>query len=222
MKKLTITLVIAAFAFAMTSASALACGGAKGDQASANGKSSCNMAKMAAKSTSSEMVKKDCPLANGTFSVAVYKVDGLTCGGCELNLTNAFEAAEGVVMVPTVSYTDGAAKVIYDPTLTNPEALTKVISDAGYKGEIAPAVSVSNNATATTRSSAGCSASKGATANASGSAACPHAIKGANATTIASAGCSTACSQLTSAERKAFCNKFCKSDKKTDKKSKDI
>ncbi len=162
---------------------------------------------------------KNCPLANGTFSVASYKVDGLTCGGCEINLTNAFEAADGVVMVPNVSYADGSAKVIYDPTLTNPEALTKVISDAGYKGEIVPAVAVTTGSG--DKSKAACSA-KGATANANGSATCPHATKGANATTASAAGCSSACSQLTSAEREAFCNKFCKSHKKSDKKSKDI
>jgi len=255
MKKLTITLAIAAFAFALTSAPASACDAMKGAQASANGKSSCNMAKMAGSSESGDMstmdmsmMKKDCPLANGTFTVAVYKVDGLTCGGCEINLTNAFEASEGVVMVPNVSYADGTAKVIYDPTLTNPDALTKVISDAGYKGEIIPAVAVSNSSDGATASmKKGCSmgsmakgegtasmkkgCSMGSMAKADGNSAsmksgCQMGHRMTNADgSMDMSHCSMGASQLTASEMKAFCQKFCmsgaKATKTSAKKSKD-
>lgn len=67
---------------------------------------------------------------------AAFKVTGMTCAGCEATIKLALEQTAGVKSAE-VSYDRGEAVAEYDPNVTTPEKLGKVISDAGYPAEIA-------------------------------------------------------------------------------------
>jgi P-type Cu+ transporter len=61
---------------------------------------------------------------------------GLHCAACVARVERALTAAPGVELA-TVNLATRQARVRYDPGLTNLEALTKVITDAGYEVESA-------------------------------------------------------------------------------------
>jgi len=56
-------------------------------------------------------------------------ITGMSCGGCVSNIRNALSKTAGV---KDAQVTVGSATVSYDPALTNPEALRRVITQAGY------------------------------------------------------------------------------------------
>lgn len=61
-----------------------------------------------------------------------FRVEGMTCGGCERSLGRAVSRLAGVENV-AASHTDRAATVTYDETLVRPEAIVAAIRDAGYQ-----------------------------------------------------------------------------------------
>jgi len=63
-----------------------------------------------------------------------FNVKGMTCEGCENAVTKNIEKLEGIAEID-VSHKQEFAKVRYDSTLTNIEALSKAIVDAGYTVE---------------------------------------------------------------------------------------
>jgi copper chaperone CopZ len=56
-------------------------------------------------------------------------ITGMSCGGCVNNVRSAFAKIAGVT---DAQVTVGAATVTYEPKLTNPEALRRAITQAGY------------------------------------------------------------------------------------------
>jgi copper chaperone CopZ len=54
---------------------------------------------------------------------------GMSCGGCVNSVRGALSKAPGVL---DAQVKVGSATVSYDPALTNPEALRRVITQAGY------------------------------------------------------------------------------------------
>jgi len=194
MKKLVTFLACSVFALGMIT-SAFAGGPA------------CNGGKSDLTTTVSSTVKADdcsnCPLATGKFAVVSMKVSGMTCGSCESKLTQKFEKTNGIVFVANVSSADGSAKVIYDKSLAKESDVVQAVLDAGYKGEIVPAVSVTkadattvdaNGKTCTAEQLAACAKNKGAstvsadgkTCTAAERAAC--AAKSKEASTVSATG----------------------------------
>ena len=58
----------------------------------------------------------------------------MTCAACVARVERALTAAPGVELA-TVNLATRQAKVKYNPHLTNPVALTRVVTDAGYAVE---------------------------------------------------------------------------------------
>ncbi|MEQ8878424.1 MAG: mercuric transport protein MerTP [Cyclobacteriaceae bacterium] len=63
---------------------------------------------------------------------AQFKVEGMTCSGCEAHVTNAVGILEGVREVKA-SYDDGSALVQYDPEQINESEIVAAINNTGYK-----------------------------------------------------------------------------------------
>ena len=61
----------------------------------------------------------------------VLKIEGMTCGGCTSNVTNALNALPGVGHV-TVSLSSGDATVQFDERLVSPDRLRAAVEGAGY------------------------------------------------------------------------------------------
>lgn len=61
----------------------------------------------------------------------LFKVTGMTCGGCTSKVTHALKAIPGVSDVK-VSLSSGEATVQYDERLTSPEQLKSAVTGAGY------------------------------------------------------------------------------------------
>ncbi|MCL7476500.1 MAG: heavy-metal-associated domain-containing protein [ANME-2 cluster archaeon] len=59
-------------------------------------------------------------------------IEGMMCGHCQMNVTKALSAVEGVVGVE-VTLDPGQAKVNYDPERITIEGLKGIINKAGYK-----------------------------------------------------------------------------------------
>ena len=56
-------------------------------------------------------------------------ITGMSCAGCVNSVRNAFSKVPGVT---DVQVTVGAATVTYEPKLTNPDALRRTVTEAGY------------------------------------------------------------------------------------------
>ena len=64
-----------------------------------------------------------------------FKVEGMTCGGCEAGVKMKVKKLDGVDSVEA-SYKDGTADVTYDPTQLGPEQIIAAIEDLGYTAEL--------------------------------------------------------------------------------------
>jgi mercuric ion transport protein len=62
----------------------------------------------------------------------IFKVSGMSCGSCAAHIHSALMKAAGIKSAD-VSYEKGEAVVIYDPAVTNPQAIKAAIDDAGYQ-----------------------------------------------------------------------------------------
>ncbi len=60
------------------------------------------------------------------------KVNGMTCGGCTTNVTNALKAVSGVSDVK-VSLSEGEATVKFDEHLATLNQLKSAVEGAGYE-----------------------------------------------------------------------------------------
>ncbi len=60
------------------------------------------------------------------------KVEGMSCGHCQMTVTNAISGVAGVSNVE-VSLKDGQATVDYDESKTNTDAIKAAVVEAGYK-----------------------------------------------------------------------------------------
>ena len=62
---------------------------------------------------------------------AQFKVEGMTCSGCEAHVTNEVGTLAGVREVKA-SYVDGSALVKYDPEQINESEIVAAINNTGY------------------------------------------------------------------------------------------
>ena len=60
------------------------------------------------------------------------EVTGMSCDGCEANVTEALEALEGVSSV-TASHEADEVRVEHDETAVDRETIATTIEDAGYE-----------------------------------------------------------------------------------------
>ncbi len=66
---------------------------------------------------------------------SVFKVEGMTCGGCEAGVKAKVKKLEGVRDV-TASHKEGRATVTYDPEKVTPDAIIAAIEELGYSAEL--------------------------------------------------------------------------------------
>ncbi len=74
--------------------------------------------------------------AAGDTVTSVFRVEGMTCGGCELGVKMRVEKLDGVTAVDA-SHEDGTATVTYDPEKMTPEVIVEAIKTLGYQAELA-------------------------------------------------------------------------------------
>lgn len=63
---------------------------------------------------------------------AEFKVQGMTCGGCERSVQNALTSHKGV-SAAKADRNAGVVSVEFDPALIQRPALEKAITEAGFK-----------------------------------------------------------------------------------------
>ena len=66
---------------------------------------------------------------------STFKVEGMTCGGCEVGVRMNVRKLDGVASVEA-SYDEGRAKVAYDPDKVTPEMIVEAIEKLGYTAEL--------------------------------------------------------------------------------------
>lgn len=66
---------------------------------------------------------------------STFKVEGMTCGGCELGVKLKVRKLEGVVSVDA-SYEKGEAEVVYHPETVTPDEIAAAIEELGYTAEL--------------------------------------------------------------------------------------
>src|SRR5260370_30280191 len=62
---------------------------------------------------------------------AVFKVEGMTCGGCEAGVRMKVKKLAGVEKVEA-SYETKRARVSYDPKIVTPQRIIEAIKDLGH------------------------------------------------------------------------------------------
>jgi copper ion binding protein len=65
-------------------------------------------------------------------TTSVFKVEGMTCGGCEAGVRLSVTKLDGVEKVEA-SYEKGRATVTYDAAKVTPEEIVAAIEGLGYK-----------------------------------------------------------------------------------------
>lgn len=65
-----------------------------------------------------------------------FRVSGMHCDGCAQILRNVLERSDGV-QASTVSFTDGTARVLFDPARVDERQLRATIEKAGYQARLA-------------------------------------------------------------------------------------
>ena len=66
---------------------------------------------------------------------SVFKVDGMTCGGCEVGVRMSVKKLDGVAGVEAF-YEEGRAEVTYDPAKVTPGMIVEAIEKLGYMAEL--------------------------------------------------------------------------------------
>ncbi len=65
----------------------------------------------------------------------VFKVTGMTCGGCEVGVRMAVGKLDGVEKVEA-SYKEGTATIKYDPAKVTPKQIEVAIGKLGYQAKL--------------------------------------------------------------------------------------
>ncbi|MFQ5607667.1 MAG: cation transporter [Candidatus Zixiibacteriota bacterium] len=231
MRKLTTLFALAALAVAFSSAPLFACEKSSASCAAYKNTATADKTTDKSKSTDTTTVAEhaNCPLSSGTMAVAALNIKGMTCGGCEATLTDRLNKVPGIVMVASISSADGRAKVVYDKTLAKNADFAGAINDDRYSAQIVPAVAIttgddkpaklaqSGKATCSYSAKASKAGSKHAGCLSKGSSLTKGDTKSSDAKVVFASGDLNCCSQLTKAERDAFCAKFCKDETKEGK-----
>lgn len=75
-------------------------------------------------------------MANAKENVtAVLDVPGMTCKFCPITIRKALEKVPGVIEVKA-KFESKTATVVFDPTITDVEMLTKATANAGYPSSV--------------------------------------------------------------------------------------
>ena len=82
-------------------------------------------------------------------------IKGMTCGGCESQISKALSSIDGVNKVIKVDHKEGFALVCFDPAKVEGKALTSAVINKGYQAEIVPAVAKTSDAPAKTEAASG-------------------------------------------------------------------
>ena len=82
-------------------------------------------------------------------------IKGMTCGGCESQVSKALSSIDGVNKVIKVDHKEGFALVCCDATKVEGKTLTSAVINKGYQAEIIPAVAKTSEAKAKTESASG-------------------------------------------------------------------
>lgn len=80
------------------------------------------------------LVSSQAERASGSAAAvtSVFKVEGMTCGGCEAGVRLQIKKLDGVEKVEA-SFDRGRAEVTYDPEKVTPEEIVTAIARLGYK-----------------------------------------------------------------------------------------
>ncbi len=70
-------------------------------------------------------------VSSSPIRTITFKIDGMTCGGCVVHITQEIKQLEGIVHVKT-SYEKGNAIVSFDSTAVDVVAIVKAIDETGY------------------------------------------------------------------------------------------
>lgn len=73
----------------------------------------------------------------------VFKVEGMTCGGCEVGVKMAVKKLDGVNSA-MASHQEGTATVTYQSDIVSPQQIIAAIQKLGYEAEIMPSESSSS------------------------------------------------------------------------------
>lgn len=77
--------------------------------------------------------------ANASLAVATFSVKGMTCGGCESQVSSKLAVQEGVSEVLEVDHKSAKAVIKYNPDKADPVKLAAAVSKLGYETEVIPA-----------------------------------------------------------------------------------
>lgn len=66
------------------------------------------------------------------MKTATFKIEGMHCDGCANTIKGLIEKEPGVRMA-AVFFTDGEARVLYDPQTTSEDRLVVAIQKPGYR-----------------------------------------------------------------------------------------
>lgn len=69
---------------------------------------------------------------------STFKVEGMTCGGCEAGVKVKVKKLDGVEKVEA-SYREGRATVTYHPEKVSPDRIIAAIEELGYAAELVSA-----------------------------------------------------------------------------------
>lgn len=72
-----------------------------------------------------------------TTVTSLFKVEGMTCGGCEAGVRMKVKKLDGVEKVEA-SYEKKRARITYDPKIVTPARIIKAIEELGYSAELLP------------------------------------------------------------------------------------
>lgn len=64
-----------------------------------------------------------------------FKINGMHCSSCAMNIDGELEDAEGVKEAKT-SFAKQAVEVIYDPSKLNDKKVAEIIKNVGYDAEL--------------------------------------------------------------------------------------
>lgn len=160
MKKLTVLGLSALLLVAFISSSAFAGPGCSAHKISADKASGAQCQKMTPEEClklygiTMEECKKMCA-DHENHGLTKISVKGMTCGGCESQVTSALSKIDGVNKVIKVDYKEGFALVCADPTKVDKKVLTAAVINTGYQAEIIPAVATIDGPEAKTQTVSG-------------------------------------------------------------------
>ncbi len=70
------------------------------------------------------------------FATATFSVNGMTCAGCESQVSKKLSDQSGVTEVVKISHKNKSAVFTYDPKKVDPSKLAEIVTKMGFKTEV--------------------------------------------------------------------------------------